>query len=175
MTLVVNLIAGPGTGKSTTASGIFYHLKQADINAEIAPEYAKEIVWEGNINKLENQVLLLGKQEHRLWRLKDKVDVIITDCPLFLFQYYGKNQSQAFKDLAMELFNRNDNFNIFLERTKKYNPAGRVQTEAKAKKIDEELLALLEEHEVPFLRTAADKNAAQRIADMIQWDYLYND
>jgi hypothetical protein len=158
------MVAGPGTGKSTTAAGVFYELKRNDINAEIAAEYAKDVVWEGNINKLENQVLLLGKQEHRIWRLKDKVDVIVTDCPLFLFMYYGKNESKNFKALALELFKRNDNMTFFLERTKKYNPAGRVQTEEKARQIDQELYELLLEHDIDFDLVTADGAAASEIA-----------
>jgi hypothetical protein len=158
------MVAGPGTGKSTTTAGVFYELKQAGINAEIAPEYAKDIVWEGSINKLENQVLLLGKQEHRIWRLKNKVDVIITDCPLFLFMYYGKKESENFKNLALELFNRNDNMTYFLNRVKKFNPAGRVQDEAKSKQIDAELLELLNLHSVKYARIDADGDAAKKIA-----------
>jgi hypothetical protein len=41
MTVVVNLFGGPGTGKSTTASGVFYHLKRDNRNVELVQEYAK--------------------------------------------------------------------------------------------------------------------------------------
>lgn len=164
MTLVVNLLAGPGSGKSTTAAGIFYHLKQNDVNAELVTEYAKDIVWQGSTNLLGNQVHILGEQYLRMWRLKGQVDVIVTDCPLFLCMYYGSKQSDNFKNLAWELFNEFDNFNYFVQRVKTFNPKGRVQTEEKAKRIDFELESLLLDNEVPFDYVVGNSNAASYIS-----------
>lgn len=45
-TLIVNLVAGPGTGKSTTMAGVFYKLKSLGIDCEMVTEFAKELVWE---------------------------------------------------------------------------------------------------------------------------------
>src|SRR5690349_3034479 len=167
MTLVVNLLAGPGSGKSTTAAGIFYHLKQNDVNAELVTEYAKDIVWAGHTNLLGNQVHILGEQYLRMWRLKDQVEVIVTDCPLFLCMYYGSKQSDNFKNLAWELFNEFENFNYFIQREKQFNPKGRVQTEEKAKKIDKELEQLLLDNEVPFDYVVGDRNASVGIANLV--------
>ena len=47
-TLVVNLFAGPGAGKSTGAAYIFSMLKMAGIDTEYVNEYAKDKVWEDN-------------------------------------------------------------------------------------------------------------------------------
>lgn len=167
MTLVVNLLAGPGSGKSTTAAGIFYHLKQQDVNAELVTEYAKDIVWQGSTNLLANQVHILGEQYLRLWRLRDQVDVIITDCPLFLCLYYGSKQYDSFKNLAWELFNEFDNLNYFINREKKYNPKGRVQNEEKARKIDNDVWALLLEYKVPFDSVLGNKDAAEFLANNV--------
>lgn len=41
---VINLFAGPGSGKSTTCAGVFNKLKLAGINCEMALEYAKDKV-----------------------------------------------------------------------------------------------------------------------------------
>ena len=40
--LVVNLFAGPGTGKSTVAAQIFAHLKWQGFSCELVTEFAKE-------------------------------------------------------------------------------------------------------------------------------------
>src|SRR3954464_5942728 len=109
MTLVVNMVAGPGTGKSTTAAGVFHELKLSGVNCELVQEYAKDLVWADNLKQLGNQVYILGKQYNRLWRLQDKVDVVVTDCPLFLSVYYGQHMSDNFKELALELFRSMDN------------------------------------------------------------------
>lgn len=164
MTLVINLVAGPGAGKSTTAAGVFYELKQADVNCELVTEYAKDLVWGENLAQLGNQVYILGKQHNRLWRLQGKVDVVVTDCPLFLSVYYGDHMSDAYKALALELFDSMDNMTWYLQRVKKFNPAGRVQDEAKAKQIDRTLWSLLCEYDVPFDSIEANDGAALLIA-----------
>lgn len=45
-TLVVNLFAGPGAGKTTCAWEIAAELKKLGVHTEYVPEYAKELVWD---------------------------------------------------------------------------------------------------------------------------------
>lgn len=40
--IVINLMGGPGSGKSTVASGIFYRLKKMGVNCELALEFVKD-------------------------------------------------------------------------------------------------------------------------------------
>jgi hypothetical protein len=40
-TILVNLYAGPGTGKSTMAANVFSELKWMGVNCELALEFAK--------------------------------------------------------------------------------------------------------------------------------------
>lgn len=164
MTLIVNMVAGPGTGKSTTAAGTFFELKQAGVNCELVTEYAKDLVWGRTTETLGNQIYIFGKQYHRLWRLLDQVDVIVTDCPLFLSMYYGAKESEAFRALVLETWNSMDNMTIFLERVKAFNPAGRLQSEEKAREIDRVLIDLLQYHHVPFGTIVADRHAPAEIA-----------
>lgn len=148
--IVVNLFAGPGSGKSTTCAGVFSKLKLAGVNCEMALEYAKDKVWEESIKTLDNQIYVFGKQLHRMWRLKDKVDVIITDSPLPLSIYYDKSDSAHFKNLVMEQFNSFDNYNFFIVRDSSYNPKGRLQTREEACKIDYQLHSLLQDNDIPY-------------------------
>lgn len=149
-TLVVNLFAGPGTGKSTSAAGLFYKMKSANINCEMALEYAKDKVWEGSAGMLSNQIYVFGKQQHRIHRLLGKVGVIITDSPLLLSIHYGEGQSDTFKSLVLEQHNSMNTFNVFLPRYKKYNPSGRLQTEEEARQKDVEIKEMLFKYGVPF-------------------------
>ncbi len=136
--IVVNLFAGPGAGKSTTAAGIFFQLKLEGIECELVREYAKDVVWEGRHNLLtdEGQLYLFAKQLKRMADVKDKVDVIVTDSPLLLSRVYGANLSKSFYDLVGEEFDKFENLNFFIERDKPYNSNGRMQTEFQAKQID---------------------------------------
>ena len=82
--IIVNLFGGPGTGKSTTAAGVFAKLKMQNINCELVQEFAKHVVWRGNFTTLNNQLYIFAKQHDRLFHLKDKVDIIITDSPTIM-------------------------------------------------------------------------------------------
>lgn len=144
MTLIVNLYAGPGAGKSTNAAGLFHRLKQAGVNAELVTEVAKDVVWEGAEVRLACQPWLFGEQLLRIERLMGKVEVIVTDSPLMLQPYYGWKYAPQY---GPHFYNAcvgiaRDNFNtldIFIERTKPYNPAGRIGDEASARQADIEI------------------------------------
>ena len=69
-TIIVNLFAGPGSGKSTSASGIFHNLKLAHINSEYVSEFAKDAVWGENFKVLENQIFVYGEQHNRITTMR---------------------------------------------------------------------------------------------------------
>ena len=54
--LVVNLFGAPGAGKSTGAAWLFSKLKLGGFNAEMAPEFAKDKVWEESVEVFKNQL-----------------------------------------------------------------------------------------------------------------------
>lgn len=142
-TLVVNLFGGPGTGKSTTAAGVFHKLKLAGVNCEFAPEWAKEKVWAGEEITLDNQLYVFGKQYHRIWRLIDKVDMIITDSPILNSILYYQDENPHFPAMIASEHFRLNNFNVFLQRVKPYNPSGRLQDEQSARDLDEKIQSIL--------------------------------
>ena len=165
MAIVINLFAGPGVGKSTNAAKIFADLKIKGINCEMALEFAKDKVWEESFRTMDDQIYIFGKQFHRIWRLKDKVDVIICDSPLPISIVYDKENSKAFHELIMEQFNKFNNLNFYLKRSAVYQESGRVQTEEEAKKIDKVVEGVLIDYEIPFITLDID-NAAKDIVDI---------
>lgn len=156
--IVVNLYAGPGSGKSTTCAGVFSKLKLAGVNCEMALEYAKDKVWESSFKVLDNQIYVFGKQLHRLWRLKDQVDVIITDSPLLLSILYDSSKNENFKNLILDQYNSFNNLNYFIQRNDEYNPKGRMQTLKEAKELDTELSDIL--HNLHITHTVVCKDGA---------------
>ncbi len=144
---VVNFLGGPGTGKSTTAAHVFAELKQRGVNCELVREYAKDVVWEGRLALLDNQIYVFAKQLKMMRDLDGKVDFIITDSPLLLTLIYCNDP--LLHTLALREFNKFDNINIFLQRSKVYNPAGRVQTEDEARLIDTQIENMLNANGIP--------------------------
>jgi hypothetical protein len=143
-TLIVNLFAGPGTGKSTTCAGIFFALKNLQVDCEIAHEYAKDLVWEKRTKTFENQIYLFAKQYHRIFTLLGQVDVVITDCPILLSPVYDTEARSTFEKLVVEEHNKMWNYNVFLKRKKKYNKVGRLHNEEQATEIDMKVLDVLD-------------------------------
>jgi hypothetical protein len=166
MALVINLFAGPGVGKSTTAAKVFADLKMKGVNCEMALEFAKDKVWEESFKTMDDQIYIFGKQFHKIWRLKDKVDVIICDSPLPISIVYDKENSEAFHSLIMEQFNKFKNFNFYLKRSAIYQKEGRIQTEEEARKIDGTVRNVLIDYKIPFVTLDIDK-ASSSIVEII--------
>jgi len=166
---VINLFGGPGTGKSTTAAGLFHLMKLAGMNVELVTEYAKEMTWEKRHNILMDQLYILAKQHRRVRRLKTEVEYVVTDSPFLLSVIYRREDySETLDRLILELWNGYENLNFFLERVKAYATVGRSQTEAEARAIDEETRRLLEKHRVPYQSVVADARAAEAIFERVK-------
>jgi len=149
-TLVVNFFGGPGSGKSTVCADMFSRLKWAGINCEIASEFAKDLVWEEAYKTFDDQLYVFANQYHRIYRLKDKVEIILTDSPLLFGIIYDNIYSVAYQHLVFECFYKFTNLNLFLERKDVYQPEGRMQKESEAKKIDDDIKKLLDANAIFF-------------------------
>jgi hypothetical protein len=168
----VNFYSGPGTGKSTVTAHVFALLKWRGRNVEMALEYAKDKVWENSLSVLQNQIYVLGKQLHRVNRLVGQVDIVLTDAPLGHSLYYGRyDTSPEFKAMVLEEIRRQNSINIFLERTKPYNPAGRYQTAEEAVQVDREIRSMLEDYSIPFFSIPASQDRMIGIADLIEYHH----
>lgn len=167
---IINLWGGPGTGKSTTAADLFAHMKWKNINVELVNEYAKEVTWEERFRILEDQLYIMAKQNHKLWRLKGKVDWVITDSPIAMALVYAGEDylPKHFRHLGHELFNHYDNINIFLRREKPYHKIGRNQTEDEARILDDKIKTLLLDAEYDFVEVAANQAAKDVIFNYIE-------
>ena len=63
MSYVINLVGGPGSGKSTTAAGLFFLMKIRGLRCELVTEYAKELSYDKNWSDLKRQLHVLAEQE----------------------------------------------------------------------------------------------------------------
>lgn len=168
--IVVNLWAGPGAGKSTMAAGVFYSLKSAGYNCELVTEFAKDLTWEGRKAALNCQEYITGKQSFKLQRCAEQVDVIITDSPLPLGVFYNSNPilNDNYTNTVMAIFNQYENYNYFIRRLKKYNPAGRNQTEEEAKAIDVSMLKFMNTCGIIYSTVPGTRGGAGLVAGEIK-------
>lgn len=149
-TLVVNLFAGPGAGKTTCAWEIASELKKRGINTEYVPEYAKELVWDENYNALADQEHIFEVQSNRINRLIGKVDVVVTDLPILFSEIYGRNNSDGFRQRIWAEHNSHTNFNLFINRGQRFEQQGRIHNLSESQEIDKQIKSMLEENSVYY-------------------------
>ena len=168
MSIVINLFAGPGVGKSTTAAKVFAELKMRGVNCEMALEFAKDKVWEESFKTMDDQIYIFGKQFHKIWRLKDKVDVIICDSPLPISIVYDRENSKTFHKFIMEQLNKFQNKNYYIIRSTDYQESGRVQTKEEAEKIDKIVENVLNTFNIEHKNVEIDDAAGTIINDILE-------
>ncbi len=113
---------------------------------------------------------MFGKQFYKQSRVRDKVDVIVTDSPLLLSIYYNKSKilDHAFNELVYRCFNSFNNYNYFLHRVKPYNHSGRLQEEDEAKEIDVAIKKVLDVNDIPYQIFDGNRKGCIQIVE----DYL---
>jgi tRNA uridine 5-carbamoylmethylation protein Kti12 len=161
--LVINLFGAPGVGKSTTAAKIFSRLKDLGIKSELVTEFAKDLVWEESFNLLNNQIYVFANQHMRLLRLKGKVAVAVVDSPLLLSVYYDRAKNEHLKNLCLHEFDKFENCNIYLNRTKEYMQYGRTQSELESNLMGGEIKKFLVDNNVSFFETTGDNDGVEMI------------
>lgn len=162
--ITINFFGGPGAGKSTAASGLFHIMKKHWIRAEYVQEYAKELIWSNNSHMLSEQNYIFAEQEYRLNRLREKVDVCVSDSPLLLSSFYSpKNYPDVWHQTVFEFFRTYENINIFIERSHEYELEGRVQDEVEAEYVTEEMRKFLKNNNIPFYTITASDTSANKL------------
>ena len=175
--IIINLFGAPGSGKSTGAAYIFSQLKMLGVDAELVTEFAKDKVWENNTEVLNNQTYMFGKQHFRISRCVDKVDVIVTDSPLLLSAIYNKSEllGEEFNDLVAKIFKSYNSVNYFINRSKPYNPNGRLQTESESDKIADEIKALLKKYDVEYTDINGDTTGYNQVVIDVLREFVPSD
>lgn len=163
---VVNLFGGPDAGKSTVMAAVFAKLKFRGIDCEMAPEFAKELIWDKRYEEVSNQAFLFGNQCQRLRRLEDKVDIIITDSPLLLSLVYNKGDV-SLNTVVLNEFLYYNNLNYLLIRERAYNPNGRLHDEKEAKALDVKIEEILTAYNIPYTKLQSKEASVSIITQAV--------
>ena len=140
--IVVNLFGAPCAGKSTAAAYIFSMLKMKGINVELVTEYVKDMVYDKNDKAINNQLYLFSNQYYKMDRLRNEVDVIVTDSPLPLNIVYNKNCNMfgdCFYELVMNCFKSFYNLSYLLKPLHGYKTDGRIHTQQESDALYEKI------------------------------------
>lgn len=173
-TKIVNIMGGPGAGKTTITAGVFHLLKVAGKEVETTEEYAKDLVWEKRQETFNDSMYVFAKQFHSLYIRYGKIDYIVTDRPLIQSNvYHGFWQAPLYPDkwnetfykMVKETWDLYDNEVYFINRCIPYNHNGRNESEEEAKQQDILFKQNLIDLNIPFMELDGDKDAPQKIFD----------
>jgi deoxyadenosine/deoxycytidine kinase len=156
VTTFINIFGGPGAGKSTNAARLFYEMKVAGHMVELVTEVAKDFVWEERNKTMEIQPYVTIKQYRNLYRMKDKVDYVVTDAPLMMGILYARKYApdlpDSYDNLVYDLQHEflSPSINVMLTREHDYETIGRYQTKEQAEELDSDLIEILDEYNIDY-------------------------
>lgn len=165
-TIVINAFGGPCAGKTTACWEIASELKKRGITCEYVSEYTKDLIYDGKMYMLDDtmfhQQMILCEQRHRLDRLLGKVNVIVTDSPLFLSIVYASDRTDEYITHVLNVFNDYNNFNFIIERgSDEFQQAGRKQNFEESLQKDREIKELLDKYNIKF--SSYERNTVSKI------------
>lgn len=171
--IVINGYGGPGAGKSTACLEITAALKKEGYNAEYVQEYAKELVYEKDMEMLdgspEHQYEILKEQTRRMDRLYDQVDFIVTDSPVMLNTIYNKQLTPEYESLVNELQGEYINYSFFMERdASNFEEEGRIHNLTESIEKDNEIKGMLQKNEIKY-KTYNHENVNEIVNDAIDF------
>lgn len=171
--IVINGYGGPGAGKSTACLEITAALKKEGYSAEYVQEYAKELVYEKDMEMLdgspEHQYEILKEQTRRMDRLYDQVDFIVTDSPVMLNTIYNKQLTPEYESLVNELQGEYINYSFFMERdASNFEEEGRIHNLTESIEKDNEIKDMLQKNAIKY-KTYNHENINEIVNDAIDF------
>jgi hypothetical protein len=154
--LIVNTYGGPGSGKSTAAASIYATLKRHHIDCELVTDFAKDMIIQGNTSAMNNQLYVWASQLYRNQCAYDRATVTISDTPILLGCIYNKDKTNFLSPnlelVIFEQYRKMNNFNLMVPRNMdvEYSMFGRIHTEQQSIQIDQDIVELLTDNDIPF-------------------------
>lgn len=148
----INIYAGAGAGKSSTATWLFAKLKIANYSIELVPEWVKKWAYEGRPISSFDECYAFAKQMHKEDSyLRHGADLIISDSPILMIGAYSLRNNEPFTE---ELISLSGKFNaiypsidIFLDRGDiPYKKEGRYENYEQAMATDKIIKDVLMKH-----------------------------
>lgn len=158
-TKIINLFGGPGAGKSTISSGLFYELKRLNISCDNPYEFPKQVAWEDNPSQINDQLYIFANQHRGIVRSYGKVDYIILDSPILLSLVYKNGYSNEypvslygdkFDEMVIEVFKKYDNINLFLNRPEDFQDEGRFQNYEESIMFDNKIKSIMDTNSIDY-------------------------
>lgn len=138
----ISIFGGPGCGKTTLALRLCSDLMKRNHSVWQIREFCKDWALEKRVPESFDQVYLLGQQIYEEDRkLRNGIELIVTDGPVFLCACYAKYYNalcwEECWSIAEKMDQKYESLNIFLKRhDTTYQTVGRYETAEQALVMD---------------------------------------
>jgi hypothetical protein len=174
MTKLINLMGGPGAGKSSIAAGLLYELKRRHINCDAPYEFPKLLAWDDNKSAIKDQLYVIANQHRGIVKSFGKVDYIVLDSPILLsliyksyydgLEYPSNLYTESFDKMVLDIHSQYDNLNILLKRgVGVYNEKERYQKLESSIKLDYMIKQTLDVNGIEYIEVDVDDNTVNTI------------
>ena len=166
-TLVINLIGGPCSGKSTIAAELFARLKKMNVHCELVSEYIKDRIYEENQTMPKNQIAIFGMEHYNISTKIGKVDVIVHDGSFINNCLYKNEENPEFDKLIISEYHKFNNLDFFIKRGNiEFENYGRIHNYEQSLELDKKIKDLYHKAEAKFIEVEA-RDAVDKIIPII--------
>jgi len=168
-TLVINLIGGPCSGKSTVAAELFARLKKMGVHCELVSEYIKERIYEDNKTITTNQIPIFGMEHYSLTNKIGKVDCIIHDGSLInnTSSLYNPEYNPEFDTLIISEYKKFNNLDFFIKRGNiEFEDYGRIHNFKQSKELDKRIKDTYDLYKLEYIEVES-KDAVDKMIPII--------
>ena len=166
-TLVINLIGGPCSGKSTVAAELFARLKKMGVHCELVSEYIKDRIYEENKTMPKNQIAIFGMEHYNISTKMGKVDVIIHDGSYINNIVYKQEENKEFDNLIISEYKKFKNLDFFIKRGNlEFEDYGRIHNLKQSKELDKIIKETYNKYELEYIEVEA-RDAVDKIIPII--------
>ena len=163
-TLIINLIGGPCSGKSTIAAELFARLKKMGVHCELVPEYIKERIYEENQTIVKHQISIFGMEHYAITNKIGKVDVIVHDGSFInnTHDLYNCEENPEFDKFIVSEYKKFNNLDFFIKRGNiEFETYGRIHNLKQSKELDHKIKETYNKYKLSYIevesRDAVDK------------------
>ena len=166
-TLVINLIGGPCSGKSTVAAELFARLKKMGVHCELVSEYIKERIYEENKTITTHQISIFGMEHYSIVNKIGKVNVIVHDGSFINNIIYKPIENPEFDNLIVSEYHKFNNLDFFIKRGNiEFEDYGRIHNLKQSKELDKIIKDTYNKYGLSFIEVEA-RDAVDKIIPIL--------
>ena len=165
-TIFINLVGGPGCGKSTVAAGLYSALKKGPMTVEFLREPIQRHILQNDTLIMSSQIPLFGEDLLQLQSVNGKVDVCIRDTSLLNNIVYDVEDNQLFHALVLQEYKKFTNIDFFINREDvPFEEYGRIHNYEQSLALDRRVKDVYRYANIPLLEV----NTTTAVQDILEY------